>query len=110
MERAQEAQAGVARADVIGGDPETERPARCQRRPQPVRILEGLALGELKDHAVWCQAVPAEQSSQPGWAELGCLECPRREIDAEELSGIEPDGAGRQGLDRCVIELERAAS
>ena len=49
LELAEQPQAGVAGSHVIGRDPHPLPTEHGKRRPQPVQVLDGLALGQLQD-------------------------------------------------------------
>ena len=102
---AQEAQPGVARPDVVGGDAHARGPDPLQVALQAGQILDGLALGELDDDLARLQPVAAQDPDQLADLELLGLEAPRRQVQAQvEPPGELPDPGGDR-LDRGHVEL-----
>ncbi len=114
VDLAQEPQAGVAGADVVGREAHPRAPARGGVAPELLEVLDLLALGELDDQLLRADPAAAEDRGQLDRVELVGFERPRREVDAQvdpRVEAVEAVGDDRQAghveLDRAIGALGR---
>ena len=86
---AQQAEAGVPGADVVGRDANAGHPAGLHGDPQAVDVLDRLALGQLEDDPPRIEPVPDDHAQERVDAELVHLERPRREVDRQRARQAE---------------------
>ena len=71
---AEQPQARVPGADVVGGHADPGHPAGVDGAPQPTDVLDRLALGQLEDQVAGIQSVPIDHLEERVDAELVRLE------------------------------------
>ena len=106
LDLAQEAEAGVAGADVVGREPHPRPAAGLDVRPQLVEVLDLLALGQLEHDPVERDVVALEDRLELADPEVVRLERPRREVDAEVRIAVGQPGAFGDGLQAGQVELD----
>ena len=104
-ELAEQPQAGVPGADVVGRDPDAGHAARLDRAPQPVQVLDRLALGQLEDDPARVQPVADDQADQRVDAEVVHLHRPRREVDREVAGQAQAGGGLHDRVQAGEVEL-----
>ena len=106
MDLAEESQAGIAGADVVGREPHPGRPALLDIPPQLVEVFHRLAFRQLEHDSIKGDPVASEDPFQIARSEETRFERPRREVDAEiRVVGELPD-AGRHDLQAEQIQLD----
>ena len=83
LELGQEAQPGVAGADVVGRDAHPGRATRVHRTDQPVHVLDGLAFGEFEDDPLRVDPVAGQGLHEAVDAEFVGFEGARRDVEGQ---------------------------
>ena len=109
LELPEQAQAGVAGAHVVRGDPDAVAAQQVERRAQPGQVLHGLALGELEHDPRSVDVAPPGHREQLARLEGVRLERPRRQVDREVVGGIQVPRAGQDRVQAGHVQLDRVA-
>ena len=106
---AEQPQAGVAGADVVGGEAHAGMLQGRHVAAQTVEVGDGLALGQLDDDPPRADLVARQDLQQPRGAEVLHLQRLRREVDGHDLVAVDARAAGGHDLEAGQVELDGAA-